>query len=229
MASTLRVGLQPCRCSEPHGVPRLVAVTGGPGAGKTAVLEMALRMFCHHVAVLPEAASVVFGGGFPRCETDVGRQAAQRAIYHVQRELERLALGEGRYGLVFCDRGTVDGAAYWPGPEGSFWHEMGTSHSAELGRYAAVIHLRVPPPEQGYNRDYALRVETPEEARALDARIAEAWRGHPHHHEVPADADFHRKASRALALMHELLPPCCREQLRFEASDTSATATEPAS
>ena len=223
MSNTLRVGLHPCSCPEPHHDRRLVAVTGGPGAGKTAVLEMALRMFCHHVAVLPEAASVVFGGGFPRHDSDIGRRAAQRAIYHVQREMERLVLGEGRFGLAFCDRGTVDGVAYWPASPGSFWRELGTSHQAELGRYAAVVHLRVPPPEQGYNRDYALRIESPEEALALDERIAEAWRSHPHYHEVPADPDFHRKASRALALLHALLPPCCREQVPIEAATQSAS------
>jgi hypothetical protein len=44
---------------------RLVAVTGGPGAGKTAVLELAARSLCEHVAILLEAATIVFGGGFP--------------------------------------------------------------------------------------------------------------------------------------------------------------------
>jgi len=39
----------------------LVVLTGGPGAGKTAFLEIARRNFCEHIAVLPEAASIVFG------------------------------------------------------------------------------------------------------------------------------------------------------------------------
>ena len=36
-------------------------LTGGPGAGKTATLEMIKDAFCDHVKVVPEAASVVFG------------------------------------------------------------------------------------------------------------------------------------------------------------------------
>ena len=67
---------------------RRVVLTGGPGAGKTAVLELIRLFFCVHVRTLPEAAGIVFGGGFPRSDRQVLRQAAQRAIYHVQRELE---------------------------------------------------------------------------------------------------------------------------------------------
>ena len=54
-----------CHCREPHIHTRIV-LTGGPGAGKTAVLELVRQHFCEHVHVLSEAASVVFGGGFPR-------------------------------------------------------------------------------------------------------------------------------------------------------------------
>jgi predicted ATPase len=57
----------------------LVVLTGGPGAGKTALLEIARRNFCEHIAVLPEAVSIVFGGGFWRKETAPARRAAQRA------------------------------------------------------------------------------------------------------------------------------------------------------
>ena len=74
-------------------------LTGGPGAGKTAVLELALRSLCKHVAVLPEAAAIVFGGGFPRRTSVPARKAAQRAIFHVQRESERLVLEDDGRGL----------------------------------------------------------------------------------------------------------------------------------
>jgi hypothetical protein len=54
-----------CECTESHERRRVV-LTGGPGAGKTAVLELIRQSFCDHVRVLQEAASLVFGGGFPR-------------------------------------------------------------------------------------------------------------------------------------------------------------------
>lgn len=110
--------MKPCDCTEKHERRRVV-LTGGPGAGKTAVLELIRLFFCVHLKALKESAGIVFGGGFPRGETVVLRQAAQRAIYHVQRELETTADAENA-ALVLCDRGTVDGAAYWPGP-GDLW------------------------------------------------------------------------------------------------------------
>jgi predicted ATPase len=86
-------------------------LTGGPGAGKTALLEMIRQSFCSHVHVLPEAASIIFGGGFPREDDDRSRRAAQRAIFFVQRELE--AIGDSHNAaVVLCDRGTIDGLAY---------------------------------------------------------------------------------------------------------------------
>ena len=48
------------RCSCPvgalPGLPARIVLTGGPGGGKTAVLEVVRRHFCEHVVVLPEAA-----------------------------------------------------------------------------------------------------------------------------------------------------------------------------
>jgi hypothetical protein len=39
------------------------------------VLEMVRTSLCQHVHVLPEAASIVFGGGFPRHDDPTCRRA----------------------------------------------------------------------------------------------------------------------------------------------------------
>ena len=110
--------MKPCDCSDRH-VRRRVVLTGGPGAGKTAILELIRLFFCEHVKTLPEAAGIVFGGRFPRGARPPLRQAAQRAIYHIQRELESVADAEDA-AVVLCDRGTVDCAAYWTGASDLF-------------------------------------------------------------------------------------------------------------
>jgi len=200
-----------CTCKEPHERRRIV-LTGGPGAGKTAVLELVRQYFCKHVDVLPESASILFGGGFRRGVTLLGRAAAQRAIFHVQRELETLAEVEDNTAITLCDRGTVDGFAYWPGP-GDFWASFGTTREAELHRYDAVIHLRTPALEAGYNQRNPVRIESAAEAAVVDGRIASAWSGHPRRFMVESEVDFLAKAHRALDLLRGELPECCRGHL----------------
>nr|WP_255412547.1 ATP-binding protein [Haliangium sp. UPWRP_2] len=208
--------------SEPLSLPcerrergcRLVVVTGGPGAGKTAVLEIARRSFCKNIAFIPEAAGIVFGGGFWRHASLVGRKAAQLAIFHVQRQMERVILEEGEVAFGLCDRGTIDGLAYWPEPEAnsaSFFREIDTTHAAELARYHAVIHLKTPASGHGYNQQNPLRVESAAEAQALDARILGAWAGHPNRIVIESSDDFLSKATAAIQAIKANLPDCCRE------------------
>ena len=200
-----------CGCIHDVHATKRIVLTGGPGAGKTAVLELVRHALCRHLRVLPEAASIVFGGGFPREPGDGARRAAQRAIFHVQRELEAATVASG-IAIALCDRGTVDGAAYWPGP-GELWPAVATTLDAELARYDAVIHLRTPAAGSGYDHSNPLRVETAAEAHALDERIAAAWARHPRRFEVAPSQDFLAKATRAVELLRAELPACCRRHV----------------
>ena len=203
--------MKPCDCRDRH-VPRRVVLTGGPGAGKTAVLELIRLFFCEHVKTLPEAAGIVFGGRFPRSDSPPLRQAAQRAIYHIQRELESVAETENA-AVVLCDRGTVDCAAYWIG-EGDLFSAVGTTRAREMARYDAVIHLRTPTSPRAYNRDNPLRLESVEEAAAIDVQIASQWAEHPRRFVVEPTEDFLHKAAAALALLRNEVPDCCRHHVR---------------
>ena len=203
--------MKPCGCTEVH-LRKAIVLTGGPGAGKTAVLELIKQSFCEHVVVLPESASLLFRGGFPRRSDLPARRAAQRAIYHVQRELERCAGEAEAPAIVLCDRGTLDGAAYWPGPT-DLWSEVATRREQELLRYAAVIHLRTPSEAAGYDWSNPMRKESAVEAAAIDQRIAAIWEGHPRRFFVESPVDFLQKALRAVELLRKELPPCCRTHL----------------
>ena len=183
---------------------RLV-ITGGPGGGKTASLEMARRILCDHVGFAPESASIVFGGGFPREQREPAERAAQRAIFHVQRELESL----------FDDRADLRPGGVRPGDRGlrgvlarrrvGILRCAGHDARGELGRYAAVIHLRPPTAGDGYERK-GLRIETAAEAARIDARIERCWRGHPRRFFVDHTHDFVAKIRRVIGLIEgELL------------------------
>jgi len=199
-----------CDCTEVH-TPKRVVLTGGPGAGKTAVLELIGHFFCHHITVLPEAAGIVFGGGFPRDRRPELQRAAQRAIFFVQRELEACAEVD-RPAIVLCDRGTVDGVAYWPGPA-DFWGEVGTTLDDQLARYEMAIHLRTPRADGDYNRDNPLRTETAVEAAAADERIFAAWARHPRRVVIEPTPDFLLKVSRAIDLLRAEMPICCEHHV----------------
>ncbi|MBH1989389.1 MAG: ATP-binding protein [Myxococcaceae bacterium] len=184
---------------------KLIVLTGGPGAGKTTVLEMVKHMFTERVIVLHEAASMIYNGGFMRRSTPSAVRCAQRAIYHIQREQERIVEEEGFARVGLCDRGTLDGLAYWPGEPDDFFKSLGTTKEAELARYEMVIHMRTPSLDLGYNNDNPARTEAPEHAAELDQRMIEVWDGHPNHFIVDSRQDFLHKAEEVVEIVSRLL------------------------
>lgn len=200
-----------CRCDRrARRAPRRIVLTGGPGAGKTASLEVIRKRYCEHVVVLPEAATIVFGGGFPRRATEAARRGAQLAIFHVQDQLERIAIEEGGADVVLCDRGVLDSLAYWPGDEASYFAATATTREQTYARYAAVLHLRTPAAVY-YDHANPVRTESAEQAAAIDARILEVWSGHPERVVIESGPDFFDKLERTLRAIDALVPASCRD------------------
>src|SRR6187402_2440911 len=104
-----------------------IVLTGGPGGGKTTAADLFRREIGNRAVIVPEAATMLFQGGFPRSRDIHAARIAQTAIYQVQRNLEDVqsALYPGR--ILLCDRGTVDGAAYWPDGDGDYFSRAGTT------------------------------------------------------------------------------------------------------
>lgn len=90
-----------------------IVLTGGPCAGKTTMTQIFSQVFNSQAVVLPEVASMLFGGGFPRWQEKTAADSAQRAIYHVQCEMEAAYQSHFPDHHLILDRGTLDGAAYW--------------------------------------------------------------------------------------------------------------------
>jgi predicted ATPase len=186
-----------------------IVITGGPGAGKTAVLELAKRKLCEHVLVLPEAASILFAGGFWRRDTIACKKGIQRAIFHVQTQLESIADEENVATALLCDRGSLDGLAYWPDSQDSFWEKTGSTKALELAKYHAIIHLRTPSVHRGYEQNL-IRKETFHEASQIDRLIEEAWAGHPRRFFVESHENFLAKVIRTFELIEAEIPRCCQ-------------------
>lgn len=188
----------------PHDSPscRRIVLTGGPGGGKTTAADLFRREIGERVVIVPEAATILFQGGFPRSRDPIARRCAQTAIYHVQRHLEdvQAALFPGR--TLLCDRGTLDGAVYWPGQPHDYFHAMGTTLAAELARYDAVIFFETAAHGgvsiEGGN---PIRNEGLAEAVRLDAKLHLMWSQHPNFVLVPHNPSFFKKMSFGLAAL----------------------------
>lgn len=195
--------------TEPSFSTKLIVITGGPGAGKTAVLEMAKNLLTCDAIIMPEAASIIFGGGFWRLPSLSAKAAAQSAIFHVQIEMENLVCGEKKWVMGLCDRGTLDGLAYWPQNEESFWKMSNTNMEKELNKYYAVIHLRSPSDILGYNHVNPLRIESAAQSKIIDDKIANIWNKHPRYKVINSAKNFVTKAHAALELISEFQSECC--------------------
>jgi predicted ATPase len=188
-----------------------IVLTGGPGGGKTTAADLFRREIGERVVVVPESATLLFAGGFPRSAAAHAREAAQRAIYHVQRNLEDVQSALYPDRVLLCDRGTLDGGAYWPGGADAFMVAMGSSVEVELSRYDAVVFFETAAVGgidiEGGN---PTRIENMAEAVELDARLRSIWSRHPSFHLVPHERSFLHKVTEALTLLQKLvgLEPC---------------------
>ncbi len=162
------------------------------------------------MVIVPESATILFGGGFPRIADGEARRAAQTAIFHVQRNLEDVQAARYTNRVLLCDRGTVDGAAYWPDKDLDFFHAMGTTREAELARYDAVLffesaaagNLEI----EGGN---PVRTESNAEALEIDRKLHQLWSAHPHFHHVPHKSSFFEKIGLGLSLLQRVVEDGC--------------------
>jgi predicted ATPase len=183
-----------------------IVLSGGPGGGKTTAADLFRRELGPSVVVVPEAATILFGGGFPRFEDIDARRAAQTAIFHVQKNLEDTQSAAFADRILLCDRGTVDGAAYWPGEPSAFFQAMGTSHEVELQRYDAVVFFETAAVGgmsiEGGN---PVRIEGLRQAVELDQRLRSIWARHPRFFLVPHSISFMQKINSGLAILQSIV------------------------
>ncbi len=190
-----------------------IVLTGGPGGGKTTAADLFRREIGERVVIVPESATILFGGGFPRVEAVEGRRATQEAIFHVQRNLEDVMTANFPDRILLCDRGTVDGAAYWPnhGKEGMFFSELGTTLEAELARYDGVIFFESAAVGgiqiEGGN---PVRNESLTRAVELDQRLRAIWSKHPRFVLVPHQGSFVKKITTGLAALEAMITDLAR-------------------
>lgn len=186
--------------------PYRVVLTGGPGGGKTTAADLFRREIGNRVIVVPEAATLLFAGGLPRADRAEAQRSVQTAIYQVQRSLEDIQTARYPDRILLCDRGTVDGGAYWPDGAVDFYESVGSTQADELARYDAVIFFETAARGgHGFESENRYRTESHQEAIELDGRLRSLWSSHPHFTVIPHTASFFRKMTIGLGILESLL------------------------
>ncbi len=190
-----------------HHTPKKIVLTGGPCAGKTTIADVLSRAYAGDLIVVPEAASTLFTGGFPRWPERESRASLQRAIFSVQGEYETIFRAHYPNQLLILDRGTIDGAAYWPDGPDKFFEAMGTSLDKELARYDQVIYLESAGEEayQIHGRRNPNRSETWQEAKHLDDLTRALWEKHHNLSLIENQRAFSDKISSVLKIVENAL------------------------
>ncbi len=191
----------------------MIVITGGPSGGKTTLIEAIKKELGKEVTTIPEAASLLYRGGLPRAQNAQTLMHVQRAIYFLQRELEGIVIDQAKTKTIVCDRGSLDGIAYWPEIMTSFFESLQTNESTEISRYQWVLHLDTATSDT-YETTNPLRTENYEEAWKLNEKIKKAWSRHPQHLIVPSNSDFFSKMALCLHLIQSIMKGKSYEEIK---------------
>jgi predicted ATPase len=192
-------------------VSRRIVVTGGPGSGKTVITAAIAQIHPERFVLVSEAATQVYTQLQTRWDKldREGRHDVQRRIYHLQREQEERVAREHPAKTLLLDRGTIDGAAYWPEGAVDYWRDLGTTHAAELARYDGVILLETCAVLGLYDGDSSnfCRFEDPQAAIASSDLLKRLWRDHPRVRQVGAFIALSEKLDATRTALEKLVSP----------------------
>jgi predicted ATPase len=184
-----------------------IVLTGGPNAGKSVIAAAVARRDARFVQV-PEAATQVYttlGTTWDRLDI-TNRREAQRMIYRLQVEQEaRFAVDHADKHLLL-DRGTVDGAAYWPDGAEEYWQDLGSSLEQELRRYDRIIWLETSAVLGIYDGPASNAVRFEDAAGAVESgrQLLRFYERHPRLQHVAASVNLDDKINAVLQLLADL-------------------------
>ncbi len=182
-----------------------IALTGGPCAGKTIVLDAIKERFGDDVILVSEVATQLLevpydqgGIGVPGRDLEWSQEWQDRfqamiiekqladEMFHVQQADLR-----ERPTIVVCDRGVLDGAAYLAGGREEFLQKFHLEEGKCFGLYDTVIHLNSLATDNPAHYDELKttnpsRFEPVERAKELDEKLFQVWEGHENHVRVPS-------------------------------------------
>jgi predicted ATPase len=188
---------------------RRIVLTGGPGAGKTVISHRLAAKYPDKFVLVPEAATQVYDALQTRWDKlDVeGRRDVQRKIYQLQIDQEDRTVAANPGKILLLDRGTIDGAAYWPEGTDDYWRDVNSTLSVELARYDAVIWMQTSAQLGLYDGDTSnpRRFEDPQAAITSGELLAALWSNHPKLFKIDAHPTIGQKILAVEKLIRSLL------------------------
>lgn len=186
-----------------------IVLTGGPGAGKTVIAHRLAAAHPDRFALVPEAATQVYDALQTRWDKlDLeGRRDVQRKIYQLQVDQEDRTANANPNKILLLDRGTIDGAAYWPEGPDDYWRDVQSTPARELKRYDAVLWLETSAALGLYDGDESnfCRFEDAESAIRSGQLLLQLWGNHPNLKHVGAFATLDEKVVAVQEMISELL------------------------
>jgi len=152
--------------------------------------------------LVPEAATQVYDALQTRWDKPdpEGRCDVQRKIYRLQVDQEDRTAAANPGKILLLDRGTIDGAAYWPQGPQDYWRDVGSTLETELRRYDAAIWMESAAALGIYDGDASnfCRFEDARSAIESGKLILKRWGGHPNLKHVGAFADLEEKIAAVM-------------------------------
>lgn len=196
--------------------PRLpcVIITGPPGSGKTTMVKVFGDEFSHLIHPVPEVATMTIVKlglipGSPRSEI-VFESVFQHMMYRMQELFEHmvnvLAQEIGKKALL-SDKGRVDIAGHIQGGQREYEKLFKTTIKKDYTFYDLVLFLELPS-RKIYNqicKNNPARGETYEDAKATEARVKEAWQGHPNFKLINSNSRWENKVQQARIVIEDFL------------------------
>ena len=187
-------------------IKKRIVITGGPGAGKTTALDLIRREFSGKIASVPESATMIFSGGIERSTNSKVLKSQQIAIFNLQKNLEDIQRATYPECIILCDRGTLDGLAYWPDNEDDFFNQMNTSLEQEFSRYDAVIFFETAAKSgESIRSNNPIRNESETAAIALETKLQKVWSKHPNFNLVVSSESFIHKVMFGIMTIENII------------------------
>jgi predicted ATPase len=190
-------------------IMKRIVLTGGPGSGKTVVSAAIGRWKPQKYIAVPEAATQVYSAAKTRWDLvdRVGQRELQRRIYHLQRGQEDAVEAAHPGKIVIFDRGTIDGAAYWPdGPE-NYWLDLKTTLEAELARYDMVIWMQTAAAIGIYDgaESNSVRFEDARGAVEAGEKLVKLWGSHGNFVRIEAKPTLEEKIAEVRGILDAMV------------------------